>query len=199
MKTTIIIIAIVLLIGGGFITHRFSNTVSETTNTANRVLDLAERFEEILGSTHRIDDLLDILEESKPILDSLLIIVGEHDKKLDKIDKDLSNIPQYEIPDIDYIHPSTYEECLGELEKVVDVNEQLVNIINQNEDHIILLIAKIDSQNSIIETQANIIDIQAKDIDEIRERWEDFRSAIRRERIISYTIMVGGIIVAIIF
>lgn len=199
MKTLIIIVGLVLLGSGYFATTKITTTVNHTTDTANRALDLIERIEDVFGGTHNMEELIRFFEESKPILDSLLIIVNTNVDKLDEIDKAISSIPSYEIPDIDYIHPSTYEECLGELERVVEVNTELVTIIHQNQSHIALLDSKLDTQSTIIATQANIIEIQARDLEAISKQWSEIRQSIRRERIIGYAMIAGGIIIAIIF
>ena len=195
----VIIVAILLTLGGLFYGNKLSQNISEVTTTANRALDLVERVEDILGSTYTIDDIIKHLETSQPLIDTLLIIIEDHSKKLDKIDKELSSIPTFEIPNIDYIHPSTYEECLGELEKLSNTAEELVIIIEHQKAHISLLVSKTEAQNMVIENQKEIIEIQALDREEIRERWEEYKQAARRERFISYGIAVIGIAIVILF
>lgn len=199
MKTVVIILCIVFVVSSLFIGTRFSTSVSEVNKNYSRTLDLIERFEDLIDNTEDLDKIFRILEESQPLIDSLLNITTSNTNKLDSIDKVITAIPEFNIPDIDYIHPSTYEECLGELERIADTAQVLVTIVEHQNEYIELQAYKLETKKGIINTQVQIIDIQERDRQQMLERWEALRQSARRERFISYMIAAGGIAIGIAF
>ncbi len=197
MTRKIVIFAILIIVGlGGYlVTTRY---VAPRVQQVVRVVALLERaLPMIAHNAESLDSVFKHLEGRDPMYDSLLVLVKSQSKQLGELEKQLKDIPDYDIPDIDYVHPKTYEDCLDALDASRQTSEQLVDVIDHQREEIHLLRAINTQQGVIIEAQAYTIEMKDLDMALLRGSYDDVLREAQWRKWVGYLVGAAGVIVGI--
>jgi hypothetical protein len=201
MKNTLGIIIIVVVVAGAGIFLAKSKPVQQAKGWMSKVdlaLEVIDKIEEYTAySTYEIDMLNEKLQSSDRKIDSLMTLVVSYTSVIDDLDKQIANLPTYELPALSDVEPESYEECLTELQGSRQAAEELVVIVGVQRENITLLEAVNTSQQLIIETQKQTIAIQQADNRALRNAYDDMIRDANRRKFFGYVVGVLGIAAAI--
>jgi len=201
MKNTLGIIIIVVVVAGAGIFLAKNKPVQQAKGWMSKVdlaLEVIDKIEEYTAySTYEIDMLNEKLQSSDRKIDSLMTLVVSYTSVIDDLDKQIANLPTYELPALSDVEPESYEECLTELQGSRQAAEELVVIVGVQRENITLLEAVNTSQQLIIETQKQTIAIQQADNRALRDAYEDMIRDANRRKVLGYVVGVLGIAAAI--
>ncbi len=201
MKNIAIGIIIFVFIGAGVIFLSKSEPVKKTFDGLNHMGQLKELVQIIeeyaVVNTSEIDRLLKQQKQSGRKIDSLMTLVVSYTSVIDDLDKQIANLPTYELPTLSTIEPEDYKECLQELQGSRQAAEELVGIVQIQRENITLLEAVNTNQQLIIETQKQTISIQQADNRALRNAYDDMIRDANRRKVLGYIVGVLGIAAAI--
>jgi hypothetical protein len=201
MKNTLGIIIIVVVVAGAGIFLAKNKPVQQAKGWMSKVdlaLEVIDKIEEYTAySTYEIDMLNEKLQSSDRKIDSLMTLVVSYTSVIDDLDKQIANLPTYELPALSDVEPESYEECLTELQGSRQAAEELVVIVGVQRENITLLEAVNTSQQLIIETQKQTIAIQQADNRALRNAYDDMIRDANRRKFFGYVVGVLGIAAAI--
>ncbi len=196
MRNTIIGLVIVAIVGvGGYFAYI---KLKPYAVQAIRVVDIFEKVLPLMeANTGAIDSLFRYLDDQEPFYDEFKGFVEKQTKHNQSIDEKLDKLPEHEIPEINYVHPDTYEDCMDELDKSRETSEQLLEIINTQKEEIALLRSINTSQALMIERYHEALEKKDLDINLLRGAYEGILAKARRDKVIGYGSIVLGVIIAI--
>ncbi len=191
-RIVILVILAVIGIGGYLVTVKY---VTPRVQQVVRVVGLLEKALPMLAhNTEALDSVFRYLEGRDPMYDSLLLVVTEQSKEIAKMEKHLADLPVITIPDIDYVNPETYEDCLQALEQSRKTSEQLVEVIEHQREEIRLLRAVNIQQGVIIKTQAYTIEKKDLDMALLRGSYDDVIREAQWKKWFGYLVGAAGVI-----
>lgn len=148
-------------------------------------------------NTEKIDAVMEQAEQNKQVYQRLLTINKEQQAIIDSLEKQLSEIPDIEVPEIDYTPAEDYSDCLEKLKESRQTSEKLSEALDARNRENALLRAQNLSQGIVIESKKTIIKMQSEDFADLVAAYDEFLQTSNRAVWIGSGIGALGLALAI--